>query len=381
MGKTKSRANGDGDVFPRKNKSGKITSYRGAYVGPDGKRRYVSGKNKEEVRKALREARSGADQGIVFDAGSLRVGEYLDRWLSESVRDTARQRTYERYESIVRVHIKPAFGRLKLKALTPNHARGLYREKLDSGLAPRTVNYIHTTLHKALKDAVGDGLVPRNAASVKAPRPEKPEIRPLSTDQARKLIATAHDAGDRFEALYVLALHCGLREGELLGLSWDDVDFSGSTATVHVRRTLSETRTGHKFEKPKNGKGRSVKCSQKATEALRSHRARQGEERLRMGSLWQDNGLVFPTTVGTTMSGTNLLGRHFKPLLTRAELPAIRLHDLRHTCATILLMAGKHPKYVQELLGHASINITLDTYSHVIEGMDGGLGDAMDEAL
>jgi integrase len=381
MGKTKSRANGDGDVFPRKNKSGKITSYRGAYVGPDGKRRYVSGKNKEEVRKALREARSGADQGIVFDAGSLRVGEYLDRWLSESVRDTARQRTYERYESIVRVHIKPAFGRLKLKSLTPNHVRALYRTKLDSGLAPRTVNYVHTTLHKALKDAVGDGLVPRNAASVKAPRPEKPEIRPLSTDQARKLIATAHDAGDRFEALYVLALHCGLREGELLGLSWDDVDFSGSTATVHVRRTLSETRTGHKFEKPKNGKGRSVKCSQKATEALRSHRARQGEERLRMGSLWQDNGLVFPTTVGTTMSGTNLLGRHFKPLLTRAELPAIRLHDLRHTCATILLMAGKHPKYVQELLGHASINITLDTYSHVIEGMDGGLGDAMDEAL
>jgi integrase len=179
----------------------------------------------------------------------------------------------------------------------------------------------------------------------------------------------------------VLALHCGLREGELLGLKWDDVDLSGTTAALQVRRTLSETRTGHKFEKPKNGKGRSVRCSQKATEALRSHRARQNGERLRVGSLWQDNGLVFPTTTGTTMSGTNLLGRHFKPLLKRAELPTIRLHDLRHTCATILLMAGKHPKYVQELLGHASINITLDTYSHVIEGMDGGLGDAMDEAL
>ena len=95
----------------------------------------------------------------------------------------------------------------------------------------------------------------------------------------------------------------------------------------------------------------------------------------------EDNDLVFPTTTGTTMSGTNLLGRHFKPLQTRAELPAIRLHDLRHTCATILLMAGKHPTYVQELLGHASINITLDTYSHVIEGMGSGLGDAMDEAL
>ncbi len=144
------------------------------------------------------------------------------------------------------------------------------------------------------------------------------------------------------------ALHCGLREGEILGLRWDDLDLTGTTATLQVRRTLSETRTGHKFEKPKNGKGRSLKLSQKATEALRSHRARQNEERLRAGSLWQDNGLVFPTTTGTTMSCTNLLGRYFKPLLKRAGLPTIRLHDLRHTCATILLMAGKHPKYVPE---------------------------------
>ncbi len=306
MGRTKSRANGDGDVFPRKNKAGKIASYRGAYVGPDGKRRYVSGKTKEEARKALREARSNADAGLVFDAESLKVGEYLDRWLADSVKDTVRQRTYERYESIVRVHIKPAIGRVKLKALTPAHARALYRKKLDAGLAPRTVNYIHTTLHKALKDAVSDALIPRNAASVKALRPEKPEIHPLSPDQARKLIATACESGDRFEALYVLALHCGLREGELLGLKWDDIDLSGTTATLHVRRTLSQTRTGHIFEKPKNGKGRSVKCSRKATEALKRHRARQNEERLGMGSLWQDDGLVFLTITGTTMSGTNL---------------------------------------------------------------------------
>jgi integrase len=381
MPRKKERGNGDGDVWPRRNKQGKITSYRGAYVGPDGKRRYVSGKTKEDARNKKRQAQADADRGLVFDAENLKVGEYLDRWLSDSVRDTVRQRTFERYESIVRVHIKPTFGRVKVKALTPNHVRALYREKLDSGLSPRTVNYIHTTLHKALSQALSDGLVPRNAAAVKAPRPARPEIRPLSPDQARELIATAHEAGDRFEALYVLALHCGLREGELLGLRWDDVDLTDTTATLQVRRTLSETRTGHKFEKPKNGKGRSVKCSQKATEALRSHRALQNEERLRVGSLWQDNGLVFPTTTGTTMSCTNLLGRHFKPLLKRAELPAIRLHDLRHTCATILLMAGKHPKYVQELLGHASISITLDTYSHVIEGMDGGLADAMDEAL
>ncbi|MEJ7873371.1 MAG: N-terminal phage integrase SAM-like domain-containing protein, partial [Rubrobacteraceae bacterium] len=162
MAKTKSRANGDGDVFPRKNKAGQITSYRGAYVGPDGKRRYVSGRTKEKARKALREARANADAGLVFDAGKLSLGDYLDRWLKDSVRDTVRQRTYERYESIVRVHIKPSLGRVKLKALTPAYARGLYRQKLDTGLSPRTVNYIHVTLHKALSQAVGDGLIQRN---------------------------------------------------------------------------------------------------------------------------------------------------------------------------------------------------------------------------
>ena len=358
-----------------------IFGHLGAYFGPDGKRHYVSGKTKEEARKVLREARSNADAGLVFDAGKLTVREYLDRWLADSVKGTVRQRTYERYESIVRVHLKPALGRLKLKALTPAHARALYRQKLDSGLASRTVNYIHTTLHKALSQAVSDGLVQRNAAQVKAPRPEKPEIKPLSHAQARKLIKTAHETGDRYSALYVVALHTGLREGELLGLQWDDLDLEATTPTLQVRRTLSETRTGHKFELPKSGKGRSIKLSRKAAETLRSHRARQAKEKLRLGSLWQDNRLVFPTTTGTTMSGTNLLGRHFKPLLKKAGLPAIRLHDLRHTCATILLMAGKHPKYVQELLGHANISITLDNYSHVIEGMDGGLGDAMDEAL
>ena len=381
MAKTKQRGNGDGDVFPRKNKAGQTTSYRGAYVGPDGKRRYVSGKNKEEARNALREARANAATGLVFDAGKLTLGDYLDRWLGDSVKDTVRQRTYERYESIVRVHIKPSIGRVTLKALTPAHARALYRQKLDAGLSPRTVNYVHVTLHKALSQAMSDGLVPRNAAQVKAPRPAKPEIRPLSPEQARKLIQTAYSTGNRYAALYVLALHTGLREGEMLGLRWDDLDLESTTPKLQVRRTLSETRTGHKFELPKSGKGRSIKLSRKAVEALRSHRARQAGEKLRLGSLWQEGGLVFPTTTGTTTSGTNLLGRYFRPVLKEADLPAIRLHDLRHTCATILLMAGKHPKYVQELLGHASISITLDTYSHVIEGMDGGLGDAMDDAL
>ena len=131
----------------------------------------------------LAKALSDREGGLVFDAGRLTVGEYLGRWLEDSVRDTVRQRTWERYEQIARVHIKPALGRIKLKALTPAHVRGLYREKLDAGLAPRTVQYVHVTLHKALKQAVADGLIPRNAAeAVKAPRPAKKEIQPLSNE-------------------------------------------------------------------------------------------------------------------------------------------------------------------------------------------------------
>jgi integrase len=180
------------------------------------------------------------NSGLLFDAGTLTLRDYLDRWLP-NIENTVRQRTWERYEQIVRIHLKPAIGRLKRKNITPTHVRALYREKLDSGLASRTVNYIHTTLRKALQDAVADGLTPKNvAARVKAPRPAKKEIMPLSQEQARLFLDTVSEAGDRFEALYVVAVHCGLREGELLGLQWGDVDLDAKK--LHVRRSLSETR-------------------------------------------------------------------------------------------------------------------------------------------
>src|ERR671910_3201102 len=275
MGKTKGRANGDGDVFPRKNEAGKITSYRGAYVGPDGKRRYVSGKNKEEARRNLRRAKGDAERGLVFDADNLKVGEYLDRWLSDSVSDTVKATTFERYGQITRLHLKPTLGRVKLKVLTPTHVRGLYREKLEAGLSARTVRYIHTTLHKALKQAVMDGLIPRNVTeAVKPPQPTREEMHPLTPEQAKLLLQTAHEVGDRLEALYVLAIHTGLRQGELLGLKWDDVDLDDGS--LQVRRTLTITKNGPVFTTPKTiGSRRSVKLTQRATEALKSHLERQ----------------------------------------------------------------------------------------------------------
>jgi integrase len=381
MGKTKGRANGDGDVFPRKNEAGKITSYRGAYVGPDGKRRYVSGKTKEDARRSLRKARGDAERGLVFDADNLKVGEYLDRWLSDSVSDTVKATTFERYEQITRLHLKPALGRVKLKALTPAHVRGLYREKLEAGSSARTVRYIHTTLHKALKQAVMDGLIPRNATeAVKPPQPTREEIHPLTPEQAKLLLQVAHEPGDRLEALYVLAIHTGLRQGELLGLKWDDVDLDDGS--LQVRRTLAITKNGFVFTSPKtSGSRRSVKLTQRATEALRSHLERQLREIDRVGSLWSENDLIFASETGEPLDRRAVTKLKFKPLLKRAGLPQIRFHDLRHTCATLLLTRNVNPKIVSEMLGHSTIAITLDTYSHVLPNMRDQAAAAMEEAL
>ena len=215
MAKKKQRGNGAGTVYPRKNKDGKVTGYRGSYV-VNGKRFYVSAKTKTETEQKLRQAMTDADRGLIFEAGALVLSDYLDMWL-RNIEDTVRQRTWERYEQIVRVHLKPTLGRLKLKNLTPSHVRGLYREKLDAGFSNRTVQYIHTTLRKALQDAVTDDLIPRNVAdSIKSPRPKKKEINPLSPEQARTFLEAIRN--DPLESLFVLAIHRGLRQGELLGL-------------------------------------------------------------------------------------------------------------------------------------------------------------------
>ena len=370
MAKKKQRGNGAGTVYPRKNKDGKVIGYRGSYI-VNGKRYYVSAKTKTETEQKLRQAMTDADRGLVFEAGALTLGDYLDKWLP-SIKDTVRQRTWERYEQLVRVHIKPALGSKKLKDLTRAHVKALYSAKRDR-VSPRTVQYIHVTLHKALNDAMADGLVPRNVADgIKPSKPKKKEINPLNIEQAKAFLEAAQ--GDRYEALYVLAVHYGLRQGELLGLRWSDVDLDAGV--LQIRRTMSETRTGRVEEETKSGKGRRIDLNKTVMEALRCHRKRQRQE---MGDDYQDQGLVFASQKGTPVNSKNLYYRSFKPLLRCAGLPDIVFHELRHTCATIRFMKGQHPKWVSELLGHSSITMTLDRYSHVIPGLGGD--DVMENAL
>jgi integrase len=332
--------------------------------------------------RQLIEALGNRAQGLVFDAGSITVGEYLTRWLKDSVRGTVHVSTYEVHRHMIQPHIVPALGRLKLKDLNPTHVRALYREKLDSGLSSATVRKMHSILRKALKQAVLDGLIPRNACdAVKPPKVERKEIKPLDREQAKTLLEAA--SGDRLEDLYVLAVHTGMREGELLGLKWEDVDLE--RGLLRLRYAL--VREGGKvvlgdLKTPKSR--RSIRLTAVATNALRGHLERQLAEMERMGSLYQPGGLVFATEHGTLINPSNLRNRSFKPLLRRAfgeGGPDICFHDLRHTCATLLLIQGTHPKLVQELLGHATIAMTLDTYSHFLPSMGEQTVRAMEAAL
>jgi integrase len=307
------------------------------------------------------------------------LGEYLNRWLNGSVKGSVKAKTFNDYEWLVRKHIAPALGRIRLESLSPIHLQRLYQAKLEAGLSPSTVRHLHVVLHRALDQALRWGLVPRNVSeAVDLPKLQKKEIRPLSADEARRLLEAAR--GDRLEALYMLAIHCGLRQGELLGLRWENLDLE--TGTLQVRRTLTTTKGGPRFTAPKTAKSRrSIKLTAGAVDALRRHHDRQFAESTRLTGLWQDYGLVFATTTGTPLNPSNLTSRFFKPLLKRAGLPDVRFHDLRHTCATLLLSKGVHPKLVQELLGHATIAITLDTYSHVLPGMGDQTANAMESAL
>ena len=371
------RGNGEGSISRRKD--GRWEARYTAHTAGGPKRRVVYGKTRKEVADALARALADRASGLVFDAGSITVGEYLDRWLEDSDRGSIRASTYERHKEIVGLHIRPALGCVNLSKLTPAHVQGLYRDKLDSGLSTATVQKIHAVLHKALAQAVRWNLVPRNATdAVKAPRPTPPEMRPLSPEKARKLLETSR--GDGLEALYVLAVHAGMRQGELLALKWEDVDLN--EGVVRVRRTLVRSGGRVAVGEPKTkGSRRTVYLTGAAKEALRSHLGRQLEEMGRLGDLYRDHGLVFTSGVGTLINPTNLRRRSFAPLLQRARLPQIRFHDLRHTCATLLLTRNVHPKYVQELLGHATAAITLDTNSHVIPGMGNHTARAMEDVF
>jgi integrase len=380
----KKRGNGEGSISRRKN-GGWIAQYS-VYTLEGRKRKTIYGRTRAEVSEKLIKAMADRDGGIVYETGKLTVGDYLDRWLRDSVKGTVKETTYANYSYITRVHISPALGRVKLKNLTPAHVRGFYGEKARTNLSAATVKKMHVVLRRALSHAVSDGVIPRNAAdNVKPPRASAPgeEIRPLNSVECCAFLEASR--GERLEALYVLAVHCGLREGELLALRWEDVDLEVANPVLLVRHTLTRGEDGRGYvigASTKSGKGRRVRLTRQAVASLKDHRMRQLEERMSLTGLWQDQDLVFPNNIGFLLNPSNLRNRSFKRIKARSGVREdLRFHDLRHTCATLLLREGVNAKVVSEMLGHASIVITLNTYTHVLPDMQDSAADAMEAAL
>lgn len=371
MGK---RGNAEGSVYQRSD-----GRWAAAVSLPTGKRKTYYARTRQDAAKKLREAQNNLEAGLPVAPDRLKFGEFLEQWLA-SVASTVRPSTHRRYEQYVRVHVQPTLARVPLAKLGVQHLQTVYAERLAAGASPTSVAHLHAILHRALSQGLRWGLVHRNVSDlVDPPRMARHEMQTLSQEQARTLLEAAE--GERLEALYHLALTTGIRQGELLALRWRDVDLGA--ATLQVRATLTRASGEFVLAEPKTRRsGRTVLLTAGAVEALRSHRARQNEERLRLGSEWDDRwDLVFANEVGRPIEAGNLLRRSFWPLLQRAGLPRIRFHDLRHSAATLLLSRNVHPKIVSEMLGHSQIGVTLDRYSHVVPTMQRAATEAMEAML
>ena len=348
------------------------------YSGGKRQRKSFYGATRQEVASRLAGAVRDRQLGKSPVPEREKLGDFLNRWLEDTARRSIRVSTYAIYEVSLRKHIIPAIGHLKLARLSADDLDGLYSRLLSGGLSPKTVRMIHAVLHRALSHAQRRGAIAVNPASVAAP-PSAPrrEFRTLAPDEAALLLKAA--LSDRLYGVYLLALTCGLRQGEILGLRWADVD--PNRAVLHVRQQVYRMAGEWVFSEPKTAAGRrTVSLSGSAVEALRERRLAQNKERLR-AETWEDLDLVFSNRRGNPIDKANLLRGSFWPLLERAGLPHMRFHDLRHSCASLLLAEGVHPKVVQEMLGHSSISVTLDIYSHVLPSMQADAAEKMDRLL
>lgn len=370
----KRRAHGEGTVVRRRD-----GRWAGALVvgrDPSGRvvRRWVYGKTRQEVVAALERLRARRRiSGPAPAADRMSLEEYLRSWLADTAAPTVRPKTLSLYrlatDRIVRV-----LGRVRLGDLGPHHVQHLMLRLEEEGVGARTRQVTYNVLRKSLNDAVRRGLLERNPCStVRPPRVPQQPMRVWSAPEARRFLRAARP--DRFYAAYVLALACGLRQGEILGLRWQDVDLRRGTVKIAVQ--LQDLHGELVLSEPKSASSRrTVPLPRLALQALRARRRQALEE----GHYGPDRP-VFTDSRGGFMRPSNFLRRHFYPLMERAGVPRVRFHDLRHTAATLALQEGVHPRVVADLLGHSRVTLTLATYSHVLPTLARGAVDAVGRAL
>lgn len=355
-------------------------------AGPDGKRRQkwetVRG-TKKKAEERLAEILHSLNVGTYVEPSKLTVAAYLEKWL-ETVKLNVRGKTFERYQEIVGRHLSQALGKILLSKLTPLHVQQYYATAIQSGrldgkggLSAQTVLHHHRILRESLHQAVRWQILVRNPAdAVEPPTPTRQEMRALSESETAWLLEAS--SGARLHLPILLAVTTGLRRGELLAHRWSDIDFENGR--LAVRRSVEETREGLRLKEPKTAKGkRLISLPPLAMDSIREHRSTQLVEKKKLGSLYRDNGLVLCAPDGEIWKPESFTALYFN--FTRRIGLKLRFHDLRHTHASQLLRAGISAKVVSERLGHSSVGITLDVYSHVLPGMQEEAADRIDAAL
>ena len=376
------RGHGEGSLYHRKDPD----RWEAILSLPDGRRKTLTGKSRQEVQRKLTQAQRDLEQGITPATARQTVGEFLDHWLATKRPDLA-PRTYDTYEQFCRRHIVPLLGRTPLPRLSAQQAQQAQNQWREQGLSGTSVGHLHAMLKQALRDAVRLGLIARNPLDqLDKPKRRRRAPQVLTQEQAQRLIAACGpESGERLGALLVMALSTGMRQGELLALRWRDVDLDA--AQICVQASLQRVRddqgvTRPVLKEPKTAHSRrTIAISAGLLDALRAHRQRQRLERVALGRAWADLDLVFANEVGRPLDPRNVTRRVYERLLRQEGLPRITFHALRHTAATLLLSRGVNPKIVSEMLGHASVSITLDLYSHVLPHMQTAASQAMHDAL
>ena len=365
------KGHGEGSITRRKD-----GRYQGAITLENHKRKYFYGETRKEVQDKVNTALYQQKQGTLATGPQQTLKVHLERWLEQVCKLTMRPNTYKTYRSVVHRHLIPALGHIKLQKLTMGDLQAFYAEKRRK-LKPASLAIINTALGDALEDALKQGMVARNVAKlVDLPHAERYEGQILTIEQARQLLAVAR--GSRLDVLLLVAVTTGLRRGELVALSWDDVDLEKGILLVRHNLTWVHG-MGYVVGEPKSKAGRrKIALSRVVVEMLKEHKMRQEQARLKMGKKWQGYGMIFCNVYGGYFN-PGRVWYLFKELLKRAGLPDVRFHDLRHGAATVLLAAKMDLKAVSELLGHSSVAITVDIYQGVLPEQQQEIVDKMND--
>ncbi len=377
----KKNANGEGTIFKRGRDGKWIAELVVGWTGDDQKKvlRHTADTKRacsDWLAKRLAERQEGT---LITEPARQTLQAFMEDWISTTVAHEVKPATVNLYLEMLKFYIGPNLGQVPLAKLTPQHVQRFYHRQLEAGLSPRTVQIIHAVLRRAVQQAVDWQMLPRNVIdSVKKPRAYQKEVTALTPEQVRKFLEAARET--RLHALFTLAVTIGMRLGELLGLRWQDVNLDAGTLTI--AQNLERVGTRLQFNTPKTkASRRTVNLPNVALVALKQWRKEQAQERLKLGEAWEHPELVFTSRIGTVLSPWNVTKRDFKAVLETAGLPKIRFHDLRHSCATMLLAQGVNVKVLQEVLGHANIHVTLQVYTHALERQKKEAAQAIDTLL